>query len=182
MRPWAATIVLSCSLLGCPRGDDSKSSTTATSTKAAPTATYDLPPIPSVSASSSASASASAAPVSFDRLAETLAALAADPTHHSPTQTQKRPGEIHYAFAIPGVKQDMLAVVEGRPDAWMFNVYANGVAPENFGALKPMRSPPAGGAHWLILDGALKASQLFRSPDDPSLFVLQSPTWIDAHE
>src|SRR5207248_1909342 len=149
------------------------------SATAAAASSDDLPPIPP-SASAQSSASASAA--SFDRIADTLAALANDPTHHEPLRTQKRPGETHYAFAIPGVKQSMLAIVDGRPDAWSFDIYATGLEPERFGALKTMPSPKVGGLRWLLLDGALKGCQLFRSPDDAALFVVQSPTWVDAHE
>jgi hypothetical protein len=89
---------------------------------------------------------------------------------------------MHYAFAILGVRQSMLSVVDGRPDAWAFDVYADGLDPERFGALKPMRAQKEVGAHWAILDGPLRGCQLFRSPTDPAFFVLQSPTWVDAHE
>jgi hypothetical protein len=196
MRRSRATLViagLALAALGCPRreGDASTKTTasttasaTANATSAKPSGTYDLPPIKSAASgsSSSPSPSTSSSVASFDRLADTLAVFADDPTHHAPTKTQKRPGETHYAFDIPGVKQSLLIVVDGRPDAWTFDVYAVGLAPQQLGALKPMPAPSVGGTRWLILGGPLAGCQVFRSPDDPSLYVLQSPTWVDAHE
>lgn len=132
--------------------------------------------------SSAPVASTSAAPASFDKLAQTIASLVDDPEHRSPTRVQRLGDEVHYAFDIPGVKQAMLAVVDHRPDAWSFDLYAQGLGAEAFGALKPMRPPKEGGLHWIVLDGPLRACQIFRAPDDPALFVVQSPTWLDAHE
>lgn len=168
-----------CATLGCPKPNGDAPPSAKTSATGSSSSPLVIPP-PSSSQATSAQASASSA--ALDRLPETIAAIVAAPKEHAPKHVEPAFGETHFTFDVPGVRQALLIVVENRPDAWSFNLYVEGAPPETFGSLKPLRAPKEGGRRWLVMDGPLKGCELFRSPNDPSFYVLVSPTWVDAHE
>ena len=196
MRAGAGSIlVVAVALLlaACPRPRDDAADTGT----AATTATIGIAPSPSPSpftVASSASPSPSpspsplvvagpdAQPPSFALLPERIATIARDPSRASPQQKQDGPAATTYVVPIPGVRSAAVAVIHGRPDAWSFSIYADGVKPSDFGKLKDLSPTPGGGRRWVVLDGPLRGAELFLSPNDASLVVLQSATFRDATE
>ena len=171
--PLSTTIALVALLAACPKPKDDAPAP-------APTGAISIA-IPSPSPSLLAAVPSDASP-SFAGLPERVAAIAVDPARASPLQKQDGPAATTYVVSIPGVRSAAVAVIHGRPDAWSFSIYADGVKPGDFGRLKDLAPTPGGGRRWVVLDGPLRGAELFLSPNDASLVVLQSATFRDAAE
>ena len=136
------------------------------------------------SAGSPASATPSAAPsTALDPavLRETLATLAKNPEARIAKRKDRRGNDVHYVFAIDGVRDAALVVVDARPDAWSWSLYAPGLEPSALGALSELPRTPGGGQRWAVLDGPLAGAQIYRASNQDGLLVVESATWRDAH-
>jgi hypothetical protein len=93
----------------------------------------------------------------------------------------RRGPDVQYTYAIDGVREAMLVVVANRPDAWSWSLYAPGLAPTSLGKLVDLPPAPGRAQRWVVADGALSGTEVYRASNQEGLLVVESATWRDAH-
>lgn len=122
-----------------------------------------------------------AAPTQDNPLAQmqqALAEIAKDPVGHNPQVTQRdaENGLILYGFEIKGLQQPVLAVIDGKPEAWAWSFGAN-IPPELFapqGKSEPGKAPGPGAQATKLLEGPLAGVVVVTVDEQPRVRVLKS--------
>jgi hypothetical protein len=114
----------------------------------------------------------------LQQMQQVLADIAKDPVGANPQVTQKDPenGLILYGFEIKGLTQPVLAVIEGKPEAWAWSFAAN-IPPELFapqGKTEPAKSPGQGAQAIKLLEGPLAGVVVITVDEQPRVRVLKS--------
>ena len=112
------------------------------------------------------------------QMQQVLADLAADPVGHKPQVTQKDPenGLILYGFEIQGLQQPVLAVIEGKPEAWAWSFGAN-IPPQLFapqGKSEDVKAPGQGISALKLLEGPLAGCVVITVDEQPRVRVIKS--------
>ena len=122
-----------------------------------------------------------AAPTQDNPLAQmqqALAEIAKDPVGHNPQVTQRdaENGLILYGFEIKGLQQPVLAVIDGKPEAWAWSFGAN-IPPELFapqGKSEPAKAPGPGAQAIKLTGGPLAGVEVITVDEQPRVRVLKS--------
>jgi hypothetical protein len=115
------------------------------------------------------------------KLAEQLAAIAADPTKYKPLASERDPnGLILYVYELQGLNRPILAVVEGKPEAWawQFNGPIPPAALAEGGKIEPYADAPEGVEAMKILAGPLAGSVVMTPPEQPKIRVIRSEAFL----